>query len=69
MTADRDGAACSAAVVRKPPKNEPAGEVRGRRSGLSYGDLGEEEGACDDRNALEGDRWRVFWEAEGGVDG
>src|SRR5215472_8735281 len=38
MTADRDGAACNAAVVRKPPKNEPAGEVRGRRSGLSYGD-------------------------------
>ena len=69
MTADRDGAACNAAVVRKPPKNEPAGEVRGRRSGLSYGDLGEEEGACDDRNSLEGDRWRVFWEAEGGVDG
>ena len=69
MTADRDGAACSAAVVRKPPKNEPAGEVRGRRSGLSYGDLSEGEGACDDRNALEGEQWRGWRKAEAGVDG
>src|SRR6516164_2355815 len=38
MTAHRDGAACTGAVVRKPPRNEPAGEVRGRRSALSYGD-------------------------------
>ena len=69
MTADRGGAAFSAAVVRKPPRNEPAGEVRGRRSGLSYGDLGEGEGACDDRNALEGEQWRAWWGAEAGVDG
>ena len=44
-------------------------KYRGRRSGLSYGDLGEEEGACDDRNALEGERWRGWWDAEAGVDG
>jgi len=55
MTVHRDGAACTAAVVRKPPRNEPAGEVRGGRSALSYGDLGGAEGVCDDRNALEGE--------------
>ena len=51
MTADRDGAACSAAVVRKPPRNEPRVKC-GRRSALSYGDG---EGVCDDRSALEGE--------------
>jgi hypothetical protein len=69
MTADRDGAASTGAVVRKPPKNEPAGDVLGRRSALSYGDLGDAEGACDDGNALEGEQWRAWWEAEEGVDG
>ena len=69
MTADRDGGACTGAVVRKPPRNEPAGEVRGRRGGLSYGDLGDAAGRCDDRNALEGEQWHAVWEAEAGVDG
>jgi len=69
MTAHRDGAACTGAVVRKPPRNEPAGEVRGGRSGLSYGDLGDAEGVCEDCNGLEGEQWRVWWEAEAGVDG
>jgi hypothetical protein len=69
MTADRDAAACTAAVVRKPPRNERAGEVRGRCRALSYGDLGDEEGVRDDRNALEGERWRGWWDAEAGVDG
>jgi len=53
----------------KAAKNEPAGEVRGRRSALSYGDLGDAEDVCDDRNALEGEQWRSWWEAEAGVDG
>ena len=69
MTADRDGAASTGAVVRKPPRNEPAGDVRGRRSALSYGDLGDTEGVCGDPNALEGERWRTWWEAEAGVEG
>jgi len=43
--------------------------VRGRRSALSYGDLGDAEDVCDDRNALEGEQWRSWWEAEAGVDG
>src|ERR1700751_4921219 len=30
MTAHRDGAACSGAVVRKPARNEPAGDTRGQ---------------------------------------
>jgi hypothetical protein len=45
----------------------PREKVRGRRSALSYGDLGDAEGACDDRNALEGEQWRAWWEAEAGV--
>jgi hypothetical protein len=69
MTAHGDGAACTGAVVRKPPRNEPAGDVRGRRSALSYGDLGDAEGVWGDRNALEGEQWRAWWEAEAGVDG
>jgi hypothetical protein len=60
MPADRDGAACAGAGVRKPPRNEPAGEVGGRRSALSYGDLGVAEGACDGRNALEDGQWRAW---------
>jgi hypothetical protein len=32
------------------------------------GDLGD-AGVCDDRNALEGEQWRAWWEAEAGVDG
>jgi hypothetical protein len=43
----------------------PREKVRG--STLSYGDLGDAEGACDDRNALEGEQWRAWWEAEAGV--
>ena len=38
MPAVNDRAMCAVAGVRKPPKNEPAGDVRGRRSALSYGD-------------------------------
>src|ERR1700746_1904726 len=38
MTAHRDGAACSGAVVRKPARNEPAGDAREKCSALSYGD-------------------------------
>jgi hypothetical protein len=69
MTAHRDRAACTGAVVRKPPRNEPAGEVRGGRSALSYGDLGGAEGVCDDRNAVEREHWPAWWEAAAGVDG
>jgi len=69
MTAHRDGAACTGAVVRKPPRNEPAGEVHGRRSALSYGDLGEAEGACDDRNGLEREQWWAWWEGRRMCDG
>jgi hypothetical protein len=38
MPAEKDRATWAVAGVRKPPKNEPAGDVRGRRSALSYGD-------------------------------
>ena len=38
MTAHRDGAACTGAVVRKPPRNEPAGIVQRGCRALHYGD-------------------------------
>jgi hypothetical protein len=38
MPAVKDRATWAMAGVRKPPKNEPASDVRGRRSALSYGD-------------------------------
>src|ERR1700745_3749720 len=69
MTAHGGCAAFPGGVVLKPPRNEPAGEVRGRRSALSYGDLGDAEGVWGDRNALVGEQWRAWWEAEAGVDG
>jgi hypothetical protein len=69
MPAVNDRAMCAVAGVRKPPKNEPAGDVRGGRSALSYGDYGDAGGACDDRSALEGEQWRAWLEAEAGVDG
>jgi hypothetical protein len=53
MPAVKDRAMWAVAGVRKPPRNEPAGDVRGRSSALSYGDLGDAEGACDDGNAVE----------------
>jgi hypothetical protein len=34
------------AVVRKPPRNEPAGDGA-RKVPRGYGDLSDEEGACD----------------------
>jgi hypothetical protein len=37
MPAHGDGAACAGAGVRKPPKNEPAGDVRGKRSAQLWG--------------------------------
>ncbi len=42
-----DRAICAVAGVRKPPKNEPAGDVGGRCRVLGYGDLGDAEGGCD----------------------
>jgi hypothetical protein len=42
-----DRAMCAAAGVRKPPKNEPAGDVRGTCVALGYGDLSEEEGGYE----------------------
>ena len=47
MPAVNDRAICAVAGVRKPPKNEPAGDVGGRCRVLGYGDLGDAEGGCD----------------------
>jgi hypothetical protein len=38
MPAMIDGATYTVAGVRKPPRNEPAGDDRRRRRGLGYGD-------------------------------
>jgi hypothetical protein len=48
MTAAGDGAASTGAVVRKPPRNEPAGDVGERSSAFSYGDFVDAKGACDE---------------------
>jgi hypothetical protein len=55
MTAHRDGAASTGAVVRKPPRNEPAGYVRERCSALSYGDFVDAKGACEESQLA----WRI----------
>ena len=47
MPAVKDRAMWAVAGVRKPPKNEPAGLVRGKRRALGYGDLVDAEGGCD----------------------
>jgi len=47
MPAMIDGATYTVAGVRKPPRNEPAGDDRRRRRGLGYGDLAEAEGVCE----------------------
>jgi hypothetical protein len=47
MPAMNNRAMCAVAGVRKPPKNEPAGGVRGTCVAFGYGDLSEEEGGYD----------------------
>jgi len=47
MPAMIDGATYTVAGVRKPPRNEPAGDDRRRRRGLGYGDLADAEGVCE----------------------
>src|SRR5215467_10790177 len=42
-----DGATYTVAGVRKPPRNEPAGDDRRRRRGLGYGDLADAKGVCE----------------------
>ena len=48
MPAVNDGCKRTVAGVRKPPRNEPAGDVRGRRGALSYGDLVDAEGGREE---------------------
>jgi hypothetical protein len=71
MTAHRDGAACTGAVVRKPhqgtnPREKCAEGAARSAMGIWVARKG---GVCDDRNALEGEQWRAWWEAAAGVDG
>src|SRR5262245_4611247 len=47
MPAMIDGATYTVAGVRKPARNEPAGDDRRRRRGLGYGDLADAEGECE----------------------
>ena len=47
MPAMIDGATYTVAGVRKPPRNEPAGDGGRRRRGLGYGDLADAEGVCE----------------------
>ena len=47
MPAMIDGARYTVAGVRKPPRNEPAGDGGRRRRGLGYGDLADAEGVCE----------------------
>jgi hypothetical protein len=54
MPAMNDRAMCAVAGVRKPPKNEPAGDVRGTCGALGYGDLSEEEGGYDEWRLVRG---------------
>src|ERR1700747_709844 len=58
MTAHRDGAACSGAVVRKPARNEPAGDAREKCSALSYGDYMTPKGGAKNRGGV--------WREQGG---
>jgi hypothetical protein len=39
-------AKCTVPGVRKPPKNEPAGDGAGRGRAPGYGDFANAEGAC-----------------------
>ena len=47
---------CAVAGVRKPPKNEPAGDVRGRRPHTAMGIWLKRKVGATDRNALEGEQ-------------
>jgi hypothetical protein len=56
MPAMNDRTMCAVAGVRKPPKNEPAGDVHGRRPDSAMGIWVERKVDATDRNALEGEQ-------------
>ena len=56
MPAMNDRAMCAVAGVRKPPKNEPAGDVHGRRPDSAMGIWVKRKVDATDRNALEGEQ-------------